>query len=115
MKFITIWGNGSAKRELMYVDDLAMACEFFLKKKTNHALINIGSGQEKTILGFCRFLMKQMGVNLKIKFDKKKPNGTPRKMLNTSLANSYGWKSSFNLEKGFELTYPDFLKKINKI
>ena len=56
-----------------------------------------------------------MGVNLKIKFDKKKPNGTPRKMLNTSLANSYGWKSSFNLEKGFELTYPDFLKKINKI
>lgn len=115
LKYITIWGNGSPKRELMYVDDLAMACEFFLKKKTNHTLINIGSGQEKTILGFCKFLMKQMGVNLKIKFEKKKPNGTPRKMLNTSLANSYGWKSSFNLEKGFELTYQDFLKNINKI
>ena len=71
LKYITIWGNGSPKRELMYVDDLAMACEFFLKKKTNHTLINIGSGQEKTILGFCKFLMKQMGVNLKIKFEKK--------------------------------------------
>jgi len=110
-KFIKIWGDGTPKRELMFVDDLAEACEFFLKKKTKHTLINIGSGQEKSILGFCKFLMKQFKVNLKIKFDKKKPKGTPRKILDTSLARSYGWRSKFDLIRGFELTYNDFLKK----
>jgi len=113
-KYIKIWGDGTAKRELMFVDDLAEACEFFLKKKIKHTLINIGSGQEKSIIGFCEFLMKQFEVNLKIKFDKKKPNGTPRKILDTSLAKSYGWKSKFDLIKGFKLTYNDFLKKTKK-
>ena len=110
-KYIKIWGEGSAKRELMFVDYLASACEFFLKKKTKHILINIGSGQEKSILGFCKFLMKQFKVNLRIKFDKKKPNGVPRKILDTSLARRYGWKSKFDLVEGFRLTYKDFLKK----
>ena len=110
-KYIKIWGDGSAKRELMFVDDLARACEFFLKKKIKHTLINIGSGQEKTILEFCKFLMKQFEVNLKIKFDKKKPNGTPRKILDTTLAKSYGWRPKFDLIEGFRLTYKDFLKK----
>jgi GDP-L-fucose synthase len=113
-KYIKIWGDGTAKRELMFVDDLAEACEFFLKKKIKHTLINIGSGQEKSIIGFCQFLMKQFKVSLKIKFDKKKPNGTPRKILDTSLARSYGWKSKFDLIEGFKLTYNDFLKKTKK-
>ena len=107
---IVIWGNGRAKRELMYVDDLAIACEYFLKKKTRETLINIGSGQEKTIYDFCKFIMKQVNVKLKIKFDKKKPNGTPRKKLDSSLAKKYGWKSTFSLESGFHLTYKDFLQ-----
>ena len=55
--------------------------------------------------------MKQMNVKLKIKFDKNKPNGTPRKLLDTSLAKKYGWRSKINLLKGFKLTYNDFLKK----
>ncbi len=111
-KFITIWGDGSPKRELMYVDDLAEACEFFLKKKTKHSLINIGNGQEKTILEYCRFISKKIGANLKVKFDKQKPNGTPRKKLNSNLAFKYGWKARFDLDKGFNLTYRDFLEKI---
>ena len=110
-KEITIWGNGKAKRELMFVDDLAVACEFFLKKKTNHFLINIGSGQEKTIKGYAKFIMKKLKANLKIKYDKKKPNGTPRKKVDCKLASTYGWKSRFSLEKGFKLTYEDFLNK----
>ena len=112
-KFITIWGDGSPRRELMYVDDLADACEFFLKKKTNHALINVGSGQEKTILEYCKFISKKININLRIRFDKYKPNGTPRKKLNSNLAKKYGWKSKFNLNKGFDLTYNDYLKKID--
>ena len=106
-----IWGDGKPLRELLYVDDLANACEFFLKKKTRHFLINIGSGEEKTILNFAKFIMKRLNVDLKIKFDKKKPSGTPRKKLDTSLAKRYGWKSKINLETGFDLTYKDFLKR----
>ena len=110
-KFINIWGNGKALRELLYVDDLADACEFFMRKKTKHFLINIGSGKEKTITGFAKFIMKRLNINLKIRFDKKKPNGTPRKKLNSNLANHYGWKPKISLEKGFDLTYEDFLKR----
>ena len=111
-KSIEIWGNGNAKRELMYVDDLANACEYFLKKKTRHTLINIGSGDERTIKEYSKFIMKKLNINLRIVLNKKKPTGTPRKTLNTNLAKSYGWRSKTNLNLGFDLTYPNFLKKI---
>ena len=111
--FINIWGDGKAKRELMYVDDLAEACEFFLKKQTKHTLINVGTGHEKTINNFSLFIMKKLNCNLKIKFDKKKPNGTPRKILDCSIAKKYGWKPKFSLEKGFFLTYKSFVKNLN--
>ncbi|MDC0533513.1 GDP-L-fucose synthase [Candidatus Pelagibacter sp.] len=107
-KDLTIWGDGRPKRELMYVDDLASACEFFLKKKTKHTLINIGSGEEKSIKEYANFIMKKLKIKLKIKFDKSKPSGTIRKILNTKLAKSYGWYSKVNLDKGFDLTFKDF-------
>ena len=113
-KYLSIWGNGKSKRELMYVDDLADACEFFLRKKTKHTLINIGSGIEKTIEGYAEFLMKKFQIKLKIKKDFSKPNGTPRKILNSKIAKNYGWKSKIDLGTGLNLTYKDFLKK-NKI
>ena len=111
-KSIEIWGNGEAKRELMFVDDLADACEFFLKKKTKHTLINIGSGDERTIKDYSKFIMKKLAIKLRINLNKNKPTGTPRKTLNTNLAKSYGWKSRIDLDLGFDLTYQDFLKKI---
>jgi len=114
LKEIIIWGNGKAKRELMYVDDLAHACEFFLRKKTKHNLINIGSGIEKTILQYAQFIMKKIGVKLEIKYDLKKPNGTPRKLLDTDLAKKYGWKAKIKLDEGLRLTLED-LKKNKKI
>ena len=113
VKNIKIWGDGTPKRELMYVDDLADACEFFLKKKTKHSLINIGSGEEKSILKYCKFVIKKLNVNVRISFDKKKPNGTPQKKMDLTLAKSYGWKSKYNLSKGFDLTYKDYLKRID--
>ena len=97
-------------REIMYVDDLADACEFFLKKKTKFTLINIGSGIEKTILGYTNFLLKKIGINLKINFDKRKPNGTPRKKLSCNLAKKYGWRYKISLDEGFKKTYDNFLK-----
>ena len=108
-KIITIWGDGKPKRELMYVEDLAIACEFFLKKRVKHSLINIGSGEEKTIINYCKFLMKKIGVKLEIRYDHSKPIGTLRKKLNTELAKSYGWKSKYSFNDGFKNTYKDFL------
>ena len=113
-KQITLWGNGKAKREIMYVDDLADACIFFLDKKTNETLINVGSGEEKTILQFANFLIKKMNLKLKIKFDKKKPNGTPRKILNSSIAKKYGWVPKVNLDEGFRYVYSNFINSKKK-
>ena len=110
-KYLSIWVNGKSKRELMYVDDLADACEFFLRRKTKHTLINIGSGIEKTVESYAKFLMKKFQIKLTIKKDLSKPNGTPRKILNSKLALKYGWKSKVDLNVGFNLTYKDFLKK----
>ena len=84
---------------------------FFLKTKTRHSLINIGSGEERTIENFAKYVIKKFNAKVKIKFDKSKPNGTPRKIVDTSLAKSYGWKSMYNLDQGFKSTFEDFLKK----
>ncbi len=112
-KKIILWGNGTAKREIMYVDDVADACIYFLNRKTKESLINIGSGKEKTILQFAKFLIDKINVKLKVEFDKNKPNGTPRKILDSSIARKYGWTPKVNLNEGFNLVYNAFLK-INK-
>lgn len=97
---IVLWGNGKAKREIMYVDDLADACIFFLTKKTKESLINIGSGIEKTVQQYAKFIIKNFNTNLKIKYDPTKPNGTPRKILDCSIAKSYGWEPKYDLKMG---------------
>ena len=90
------------KREIMYVDDLADACIHFFNKKTKHSLINIGSGEEKTIKEYANFIIKELKLNIKIKFDKTKPNGTPRKLLDSSVAKKYGWSAKTNLKIGLK-------------
>ena len=110
---IILWGNGRAKREIIYVDDLADACIHFLNKKTKECLINIGSGEEKTIAQFAKYLIKKFKVNIKIKFDKSKPNGTLRKILDTSLAEKYGWKSKIDLDQGLEQVLKSLKININ--
>ena len=108
-----VWGTGKAKRELTYVDDLAEACIFFLKKKTQHTLINIGSGYEKTINEYINLICKKLGYKEKIKFNQDKfMDGTPRKVLDCSIAKKYGWKSKWSLNKSIDLTIKDF--KLNK-
>jgi len=103
-KSIIIWGSGKPKRELMYVDDLADACIFFLKKETKHTLINVGSGIEKNIIGYAKFISKKLNYTGSLVLDKNKPDGTPRKLLDTSLARKYGWKSKITLENGLKIT-----------
>ena len=101
---IFIWGTGRPKRELMYVDDLADACIYFLRKKTKETLINVGSSIEMTINDYARFIIKKLDANVKIKFDKSKPDGTPRKIVDSSIARKYGWRHKIDIDKGFDLT-----------
>ena len=81
-----------------------------MRKKTKESFINIGSGVEKTIKGFAKYIMKKLDVNLKIKYDLTKPNGMQRKKLDLSISKKYGWKSKTNLDEAFEKVYLDYLK-----
>lgn len=109
-KNIEIWGNGKAKRELIYVDDVARACEFFLKKKFSYDLINIGSGKDYSIEYYARFIMQKLNIKLKINKNLKFKNGTPRKLLNSSIATKLGWKCKIDLNQGLNEALKDFKK-----
>ena len=111
-KKLDIWGTGKAKRELMFVEDFADAILFFMKKKIKQPFINVGTGKEHSILWYAKYLMKKMKVNLKVQFDKSKPDGMPHKCLDISIAKQYGWKPTDNLDKGFEITFNHFKKQI---
>jgi GDP-L-fucose synthase len=112
IKKILIWGTGNPKRELIYVDDIADACIFFLNKKTKESLINIGSGKDYKIKYYLNFIKKKLNVNGKVFFDPEKPDGTKKKLLDVSLALSYGWKPKISFSEGFDLTYKSFLKNV---
>ena len=112
--YLILWGNGKAKREVIHVDDLAKACVYFMKKKTKHSLINIGSGKDYSINYYANLILKLIIPNKKIviKYDKSKPNGTPRKVLDVSVAKQYGWRSAENLKEAIVKTYNSYIDEI---
>ena len=110
-KFLHIWGTGKPKRELMFVDDFADALIFFMNKKIKEPFVNIGVGKDFTINWYAKYIMKRLGVTLKIIYEKNMSDGMPKKCLDISLAKKYGWKPTNNLDGGFNLTLKDFLKK----
>lgn len=110
---LIFWGTGNAKRELTYVDDVAEACIYFLKKKTQHTLINIGSGFEETIKEYINIVSKKLNFKKKILFNQDKVmDGTPRKILDCSVAKKYGWKPQWTFNRSIDLTIKDF--QLNK-
>ena len=108
--FLKIWGTGKPKREIIFVDDIANACIFFMNKNTKEALINIGTGTDKSIETYAKLIIKYFQVNLKIVKDKNMPDGIMRKLLNIKIAKSYGWKPKINFNDGLDITVKDFLK-----
>jgi GDP-L-fucose synthase len=112
-KNITLWGNGKAKREILYVDELAKACIYFMNKKTKDLVINIGSGKDYSIKEYAKLFLKILAPKKKIniKYDLSKPNGTPRKVLDIALAKKYGWRPNFNLKKQILETYQSYKNK----
>ena len=109
MKKLVIWGDGTPKRELIYVD----ACIYFMKKKIKDTIINIGTGKDYSIKQYAKIFLDTIYPNndVIIKYDKSKPNGTPRKVMNVNLAKKYGWKAKTNIKKAINITYKDFIKK----
>ena len=111
-KVVKLWGTGKPLREVLYVDEVGEACEYFLRKKTNSHLINIGSHTEKTIKDFAKKVRKKIDPSVNIKFDNnKKLDGVKRKKLDINLAKKYGWKSKMNFDETLEMTIEDFKRK----
>jgi GDP-L-fucose synthase len=110
-KRLIMWGNGITKREVLFVDDLAEACIYFMNKKTNNSVINIGSGKDFTINYYVSKVLDILNIKTKIYYDKTKPTGTPRKLLDCSLAKKYGWHPKTTLRVGLEKTIKAFKNK----
>jgi GDP-L-fucose synthase len=106
---VTIWGDGTPLREFLHVEDLASACLMLLDEYDGSVAMNIGSGQESSILELAQSIATVVGFEGSIVFDKTKPNGTPRKLLDSHFLNNLGWKSQIDLKDGLTSTYAWFL------
>ena len=106
---VTCWGDGTPLREFLYVDDLANLCVFLMNNYSGNETVNAGTGKEVTIKELTEIVARVVGYEGKIEWDKTKPNGTPRKLLDVSKAEKLGWKYRTELEDGIRLSYEDFL------
>ena len=109
---VPLWGTGKAIREFLHVDDLASACLFALSLDNRPDLMNVGSGEEVTIKELAEAVKAATGSTAVIEWDATKPDGTPRKLCDTSLIRSLGWKSEIDLKKGLELTVKSYREEL---
>jgi GDP-L-fucose synthase len=108
---VTCWGTGAPLREFLYSDDLAEACLFLLENYDQKQFINVGSGQEISIDDLAALIKSIVGYEGEIVWDKSKPDGTPRKLMDSSRLFALGWKPRTNLEAGIRLAYQDYLQR----
>jgi GDP-L-fucose synthase len=106
---VKLWGDGTPLREFMHVDDLAKAIFHLLEIETKESLFNIGSSSELSIFDLAKLIARTVGFEGKIAFDSEKPNGTPRKLLDSSLIKKTGWKAEISLEDGIKSVYDWYL------
>ena len=109
---VPLWGTGSAIREFLHVDDLASACLFALELENPPDLMNVGSGEEVTIRELAEAVKAATGSTAKIEWDATKPDGTPRKLCDTTLIRSLGWKPQIDLKKGLEMTVASYRAEV---
>ena len=110
-KSVEIWGSGKATREFMHVDDLAEAIFFLSNKNLNHNVLNIGTGEEISIKNLAKKISKISNYNGRIKFNTKLPDGTPRRIVDSSKLKKMGWKPKIYLDEGLEKTYGYFVNQ----
>jgi GDP-L-fucose synthase len=117
---VSLWGTGTVRREFLYVDDLAAACVFVMNlpkeaylKQTSAMLshINVGCGQDLSISELAEKIANIVGFPGEIQYDSSKPDGAPRKLMDSSLLAALGWKSRYSLDEGLKIAYQDFLSR----
>ena len=112
---VVVWGTGSPRREFLYVDDLADAALFLMQQHSGEELVNVGCGEDLTILELARTVAEVVGYTGELRFDTSKPDGTPRKLLDVSRLSAMGWKAQVPLRDGLERTYRWFLEHRSKL
>jgi GDP-L-fucose synthase len=112
-KDLNLWGSGTPLREFLYVEDLAESIVFLMNNKTNDFMYNIGSGKEISIKNLALLVKKIIGYDGNITWDQTKPDGTPRKVMDSSKINNLGWQPKTSLESGIDLTYKWFLQNFS--
>ena len=112
---VTVWGSGKPLREFLHVDDLADACLFLLENYDEPDIINIGVGEDLSIAELAGLVRGIVGFEGKIEYDASKPDGTPRKLVDTARINALGWKPRIGLREGIEATYRWFLDNAGQL
>lgn len=108
---VTLWGTGMPKREFLHVDDMASACIFMMNKTGYNEVVNVGTGKEISIHEIAKLICEVVGFRGDIIYDNSKPDGTPRKLLDTSKINELGWNSQIKLKEGLHATYQWYVQK----
>lgn len=117
---VVVWGTGTPRREFLYVDDMARACikvmnldetTYSERTRPNLSHVNVGYGEDISISELVQLISRVVGFDGDVEFDASKPDGTPRKLMDSSRINSLGWRPRVSLERGLELTYQDFLAR----
>jgi GDP-L-fucose synthase len=111
---LVVWGSGTPRREFLHVDDCASACLFLLENYDSPEIINVGSGEDVTIRELAELICEIVGFDGELTWDKSKPDGTPRKLLDVSKLRGLGWKPTIPLRDGIARTYDWFLKNVAK-
>lgn len=110
--YVEVWGSGKPLREFLHVDDMADACVFLMENYNGDEFFNVGTGKEVSIKELAEIIKEIVGYEGKIRFDKCKPDGTPRKLLDVSRLKKAGWSYKVELCEGVKNTYKDYLKTV---
>jgi GDP-L-fucose synthase len=113
-KEVVIWGSGTPLREFMFADDVGAACFFLMQQYDEPGIINIGTGEEVSILELAQIIAEVVGYQGKVGFDRTKPDGTPRKLMDSSRLHNLGFRHQISLKEGIRITYQDFLSKVSQ-
>jgi len=111
-KSVTLWGTGKPKREFLYVDDAAKGCLFLMKKYHSPEPINLGIGRETSIVQLAKMIQLTVGYRGSLEFDITKPDGNPRRLLDSKKIHALGWQAKTPLEDGLKITYDWYQKKL---
>jgi GDP-L-fucose synthase len=113
-KTVTCWGTGTPLREFLFADDLARACVFLMANYSEEGFINVGFGEEISVRELASMVRRVIGFEGEISWDHSKPDGTPRKLLDSSRLFALGWRPSIDLKTGLQFAYKDFLERFGK-